>query len=202
MTDTIKQAEWPQRIICNHYHDDDIENIKQYIQGQVVYVSDASNPAEGIIDGYPVEYVRADLVKSIQAEPVAWQPIATAPKNNERLLYLVRLNDDGTIQELAYNGTWESGSELWEIPKTYCFWASANWIEEPTHWAYQDTPPPLYSADSVRAMQLAAIRKTLEAVDSMSYVPSDDEGYVVILKNDFKNINHEEILNSLDESEK
>ena len=46
MTDKTKQAE-PQRIICNHYHDDEIKNITQYIQGRVVYVSDASNPTEG-----------------------------------------------------------------------------------------------------------------------------------------------------------
>ena len=126
-------------------------------------VAQVKNDSEGIkywtskVD----ELTNSDLVKPIQAEPATWQPIASAPRDNKRLLYLARFNDDGTIQELDYDGAWVSDSESWEIPEVYYYWGSANGIQEPTHWAYQDTPPPLYT---IRKFQLEAITKTLEAV--------------------------------------
>lgn len=67
-----------------------------------------------------------------------WQPIETAPKDNKCPLWLARFNDDGTMQSFDYNGSWESGSESWEMPQVYYFWASENGnVEEPSHWAYQ-----------------------------------------------------------------
>lgn len=60
-----------------------------------------------------------------------WQPIETAPKDNKRPSWLARFNDDGTMQSFDYDGSWESESESWEMPKSYYFWG------EPSHWAYQ-----------------------------------------------------------------
>lgn len=73
---------------------------------------------------------------------VDWQPIETAPKDNKRPLYLARFNDKGELVELDFDGSWESESESWELPQVYYYWASASGIEEPTHWAYQDSTPP------------------------------------------------------------
>lgn len=42
-----------------------------------------------------------------------WQPIDTAPKDGERLLYLARLDEDGSILELDYDGVWEYWQESW-----------------------------------------------------------------------------------------
>jgi len=67
-----------------------------------------------------------------------WQPIETAPKTNERPLFIARFNDDGTMQSFDYNAGWNSGSESWENPQVYYFWESENGnVEEPTHWMYQ-----------------------------------------------------------------
>lgn len=79
-----------------------------------------------------------------------WQPLDTAPRDNLRSLYLARFDDLGELQELDFNGSWESESESWEIPGVYYYWASANGIEEPTHWAYQDEPLPPVPAASLR----------------------------------------------------
>lgn len=72
-----------------------------------------------------------------------WGPIETAPKDNKRPLYLARISDEGELVELDFNGSWEYWQESWELPHIngYC-WMSANGIEEPTHWAYQDAPLP------------------------------------------------------------
>ena len=76
---------------------------------------------------------------------LGWQPIETAPKDNCRPLYLASFNSDtGELMALDWDGSWESESESWEIPQIYYYWASANGsVEEPTHWAYQDGPPPV-----------------------------------------------------------
>lgn len=71
-----------------------------------------------------------------------WQPIDTAPKDNARALYLARFDEKGELRELDFDGIWHKDHENWETPEIYYFWSSANGIEDPTHWAYQDQPPP------------------------------------------------------------
>jgi hypothetical protein len=84
--------------------------------------------------------------------PAHFRPIATAPMDNRRLLYLARFDDEGKLAELDFDGIWECGSESRENPQPYYFWASANGIEEPTHWAFQDEPMPAVNS---RAAELA-----------------------------------------------
>lgn len=75
--------------------------------------------------------------------PTGWQPIATAPRDNKRPLYLARFDKKGVLQHLDFDGGWEFWQESWEMPHINGYdWVSANGIEEPTHWAYQDGPPP------------------------------------------------------------
>jgi hypothetical protein len=75
-------------------------------------------------------------------ETTGWQPIETAPRDNKRSLYLARFVD-GELQELDFAGSWEYWQESWELAHINGYdWCSANGIEEPTHWAYEDGPPP------------------------------------------------------------
>lgn len=70
--------------------------------------------------------------------PEGWQPIETSPKDNKRPLYLARFVD-GQLADLDFNGVWGEDCESWELQHIrYEYWASANGIEDPTHWAYQD----------------------------------------------------------------
>lgn len=67
-----------------------------------------------------------------------WQPIATAPKDNKRPLWIATFNEDGTLQLFDYNACWVREYESWECPQPYQYWASENGtVEEPTHWMYQ-----------------------------------------------------------------
>lgn len=79
-----------------------------------------------------------------------WKPIESAPKDNKRLLYLARFDDDGQLQELDFDGVWEFWQENWEMPHINGYaWFSANGIQEPTHWAYQDLgAPPFVRGDT------------------------------------------------------
>ena len=87
-----------------------------------------------------IDRITAELSEK---EDGGWLPIETAPKDNKRMLYLARIVD-GELRELDFDGIWQSESESWEMPEVYYYWASANGIEEPTHWTYQDQPlPPL-----------------------------------------------------------
>lgn len=75
-----------------------------------------------------------------------WQPIDTAPKDNRRRLYLARFDDKGELVQLDFDGVWEYWQESWEMAHINGYtWMSANGIEEPTHWAYQDEPIPMGS---------------------------------------------------------
>lgn len=72
-----------------------------------------------------------------------WQPISTAPKDNNRPLYLARFNEDEKLQELDFDGGWEYWQESDELAHINGFaWVSNGGIEEPTHWAYQDIGAP------------------------------------------------------------
>lgn len=76
----------------------------------------------------------------VPAQPVAWQPIETAPKNNRRPLYLARFDECGKLSEIAFNGGWEFWQESYEMPDVCGYdWVSDGGIENPTHWAYQTT---------------------------------------------------------------
>lgn len=98
----------------------------------------------------PVCYIESPLREVVIAEhnrvcrrlsAAGWRDIASAPKDNKRLLYFARFND-GKLQELDFDGIWQTENESWEMPQQYSYWASARGIEEPTHWAYQDEPLP------------------------------------------------------------
>ncbi|WP_238878667.1 hypothetical protein [Achromobacter xylosoxidans] len=92
-----------------------------------------------------------------------WKPIETAPKDNKRALYLVRFDSDGNLAEIDFDGSWEYWVESWELAHINgYYWTSANGIEEPTHWAYQDEPIPCAhvppAADEANAKNNAAVR--------------------------------------------
>lgn len=71
-----------------------------------------------------------------------WQPIETAPKDNSRALYLAVLDENGAVQEIDVDGSWDWIPE--EPPHSGFYgWCSAfGRVEEPTHWAYQEGAPP------------------------------------------------------------
>lgn len=80
-----------------------------------------------------------------------WQPIETAPRNGKRKLYLAKFNENGVLVELDFDGTWDYWFESWEMPHVCgCDWFSNKGIEGPTHWAYQDGPPPLATLKDLR----------------------------------------------------
>jgi hypothetical protein len=73
-----------------------------------------------------------------------WQPIETAPRDNKRPLYLA-VFVDGRLAELSFDGEWV----VYEVTnihdsKDYAgeYWAADGFLSDPTHWAYQDGPPP------------------------------------------------------------
>lgn len=83
----------------------------------------------------------------------SWEPIETAPKDNERALYLARFNESGELVELDFNGAWEYWQESWELAHINGYaWVSENGIEEPTHWAYQDLPLPKITTNPAAAI--------------------------------------------------
>lgn len=72
------------------------------------------------------------------AEQYTWQPIETAPKDNQRPLLLADFDAAGRLKALDYDGAWRCERESWEIPQVYYYWSSAwGYVEEPTHWMYQ-----------------------------------------------------------------
>lgn len=75
-----------------------------------------------------------------------WRPIETAPKDGIRPLYLAKFDEQGLLCEIDFDGIWEYWEESWELSHINGWdWRSANGIESPTHWAYQDigAPPPI-----------------------------------------------------------
>lgn len=86
--------------------------------------------------------VAADYAIRGYGAPI-WLPIATAPKDNKRPLYLARFDEAGKLVEIDFDGVWEFWRESHELPDVCGYaWHSANGIEEPTHWAFQDVAAP------------------------------------------------------------
>ena len=145
MTNTTKQAEWPDKVKISFTE-------KGEYAGIVWKFAEVPCKPEG---GALVTYIRADLVKPIQAEPVAW---------------LINWFDKKVpllTKELADVKTAEKNGF-----KTV----------------------PLYTADTVRALQLEAIRKTLEVAKSRIL---DDHGKVQSPLYQLRQIDPEEILKGL-----
>ena len=69
-----------------------------------------------------------------------WQPIKTAPKDGKRKLILARLYHDGSVEEIDFEGSWNSYRDD-PNDDLYWGWFSSGGIEEPTHWVYQPVPP-------------------------------------------------------------
>lgn len=81
-----------------------------------------------------------DIDLNIQA-PNNWLPIDQAPKDNKRPLYIAQFSSEGELIDLDFDAIWEAESESWEIPQVYYVWKSAyGRVEEPTHFAYMDSP--------------------------------------------------------------
>lgn len=95
-----------------------------------------------------LERVKAAVEKHAQSSSISWRPISEAPTDNRVALYLARIDGDGNIIELDYDGIWDYWEESYEMPHINGWtWFSANGIEEPTHWAYQydmQTPPAIH----------------------------------------------------------
>jgi hypothetical protein len=127
------------------------------------------------------EFARSNklgLVEQPAQEPVAWMPIETAPKNNKRALYLAKFDMDGKLVELDFDAEWVYEEESWEMSHiNYWYWKSNTGIEEPTHWAYQDEPIPLYTHpkqwqgltdDEIYAIEEKCIRYRDDDVNSLN----------------------------------
>ncbi|MBB3227047.1 hypothetical protein FHW69_001648 [Luteibacter sp. Sphag1AF] len=71
-----------------------------------------------------------------------WQPIATAPKDNARKLYLASFDESGELVALDFDGKWQHMHVDAYDYGYESYWASACGIKEPTHWAYQDEAVP------------------------------------------------------------
>lgn len=105
------------------------------------------NPRKALNDLVAWEHQVA-LDPSVSAEARAlqgsnqWHPMTTAPKDNNRPLYLARIVD-GKLLELDFDGGYEYWQESHEMPHINGYaWVSEGGIEEPTHWAYQDAGAP------------------------------------------------------------
>jgi hypothetical protein len=97
----------------------------------------------------------SDFHQEVEQEPVAWQPINTAPRDNKRSLYLARFDEAGRMVELDFNGGWEFCEESRELSHINGWdWFSNSGLEDPTHWAYQDEPlptaPPVVQQESTK----------------------------------------------------
>lgn len=88
-------------------------------------------------------YARCNAQSANKVKKSHWQPIDTAPTDNKRPLYLARFYGSKLV-ELDFDGTWDYWQESWELSHINGYaWFSANGIEEPTHWAYQDEVIPI-----------------------------------------------------------
>ena len=122
----------------------------------------STNPNLCAIPGvFGVEYIRADLVKRIQVDQ-KFKPVLYARFRNGEIDWA----EDCVSSDNA---------------------CADDYIEHQSDDEFYESAP-LYSADTVRAMQLEAIRKTLEVAEEYR---SDGRK--------FKTIDPEEILNSLGE---
>lgn len=97
-----------------------------------------------------------------------WEPIATAPRDNKRPLYLARINENGKLLEIDFDGGWEFWQESYEMPHICGWgWCSANGIEEPTHWAFQDAQLPSVPQPDYKAQRDALLEALEEETDAV-----------------------------------
>jgi hypothetical protein len=162
MTDTTKQAETITNV-RDAFSDDEWAHLFP----AKIYGANIGRQTNRLFRNFPspnyspsIEYIRADLVKPIQAEPVA---------------YAV----SSELQEL-------------QTDDSVCLYLTCESSER------YDTP--LYSADTVRALQLEAIRKTLEVTSSEAAELHKIGGITVLFTAEqIARIDPEEILSSLGE---
>jgi hypothetical protein len=120
-------------------------------------LSTQERPRSAMGEGEVVSSDRAQAERP-EAADVSWEPIETAPRDNARPLYLARFDKSGKLQELDYDGGWEYWQESWELAHINGWdWVSACGIEEPTHWAYQDGPPPAGRPEPLREALATAL---------------------------------------------
>ena len=124
--------------------------------------------------------LRQAIEQAEKQEPVAWRPIDTAPIDNARPLYLARFYE-GELRELDFDGAWEYWEESWEMSHINgWWWVSANGIEEPTHWAYQDEPLP-YTAPPQREW----VGLTDEEIEAIQYNSDTEVEYELFDEGDY-----------------
>lgn len=111
-----------------------------------------------------------------------WQPIATAPKDNKHPLLLARFNDDGSLQCWDHGGLWQQEQESWEMPQVYYYWASAEGIEEPSHWMYEpdwfanlSVPAPPQTPKAVPELSMTLMQTTRNKLHSLHQRYEDAE---------------------------
>jgi hypothetical protein len=126
---------------------------------------------KGRVDGETMQAIRNAFAKLPTLQ--LWLPIETAPKDNAKPLYLARLDADGKLLEIDFDGSWESDRESWEMPAVYYYWASAKGIEEPTHWAYQIGSPPVELIVNDRDNLISLLNEVRENFTRDDDLPND-----------------------------
>lgn len=97
-------------------------------------------------------------------QPILWKLIDNnTPRDNKRMLYLAEFSE-GKLKSIDFDGIWEQETGTWEMPEDYWYWASANGIEEPTHWAFQDETIPVVSKDQPPRRLHQASRQSFDVV--------------------------------------
>jgi hypothetical protein len=85
-------------------------------------------------------------VENPKEKPTTWKPIATAPKDNKRPLYLAQFKN-GILRFVEVDGRFQHSNTQYE---DRCWKSSIRFnscsSELPTHWAYQDDPIPQVSS--------------------------------------------------------
>lgn len=98
-----------------------------------------------------------------------WQPIAKAPKDNKRPLYLAFLIN-GQLNRIWVDGGVSDGCNGW-------FSADGGFVE-PTHWAYQDEPIPKVPI----GWKLVPVEPTEQMIQNTDVYLDELDGYLKFYK--------------------